>query len=384
MREVVIVDALRTPIGKRGGCFSETRPDDLAATVLKALVSRNEFNPKEIDDVIMGCVTQIGEQAGDIGRVAALLAGLPIEVPGVTIDRQCGSSQQSVHFASQAILSGDMDIVIAAGVESMTRVPMFSNLKGSKWNDKLVDMFGEFNQGVSAERMNEKWNITREEQDEFAYNSHQKALKAMKQGYFENEIVAVSVNNQDNELISVTKDEGPRENSSIERLSSLNPVFKETGSITAGNASQISDGAAGLLLMSKEKAHKLGFKPKFRIIGRSVVGSDPSLMLTGPIQATQKVLQKCGLSIDQIDLFEINEAFATVPLVWQKEFGVPFEKLNIFGGAIALGHPLGASGARVMVTLCNALEKTGGRYGLQSICEGHGMANATIIERLDY
>ncbi|MEE6452773.1 thiolase family protein [Gottfriedia acidiceleris] len=383
MREVVIVDALRTPIGKRGGSFSETRPDDLAAIVLKELVSRNEFDPKEIDDVIMGCVTQIGEQAGDIGRVAALLAGLPIEVPGVTIDRQCGSSQQSVHFASQAILSGDMDIVIAAGVESMTRVPMFSNLKGSKWNEKLTNRFGDFNQGISAERINEKWNISRSEQDEFAYNSHQKALKAMKQGYFEDEIVAVSVLNQDGDLVKVTKDEGPRENSSIEKLSTLKPAFAENGSVTAGNASQISDGAAGLLLMSKEKAHQLGFKPKFRIIGRTVIGSDPQLMLTGPIQATQKVLHKCGLTIDQIDLFEINEAFAAVPLAWQKELNVPFEKLNIFGGAIALGHPLGASGARVMVTLCNALEKTGGRYGLQAICEGHGMANATIIERLN-
>ncbi|WP_088011715.1 thiolase family protein [Gottfriedia acidiceleris] len=383
MREVVIVDALRTPIGKRGGGFSETRPDDLAAIVLKELISRNEFDPKEIDDVIMGCVTQIGEQAGDIGRVASLLAGLPIEVPGVTIDRQCGSSQQSVHFASQAILSGDMDIVIAAGVESMTRVPMFSNLKGSKWNEKLTSMFGDFNQGISAERINEKWNISRSEQDEFAYKSHQKALKAMKQGYFEDEIVAVSVTNQEGELVKVTKDEGPRENSSIGKLATLKPAFTETGSVTAGNASQISDGAAGLLLMSKEKAHQLGFKPKFRIIGRTVVGSDPKLMLTGPIQATQKVLHKCGLSIDQIDLFEINEAFATVPLAWQKELNVPFEKLNIFGGAIALGHPLGASGARVMVTLCNALEKTGGRYGLQAICEGHGMANATIIERLN-
>ncbi|PGS53400.1 thiolase family protein [Bacillus sp. AFS041924] len=383
MREVVIVDALRTPIGKRGGSFSETRPDDLAAIVLKELVSRNEFDPKEIDDVIMGCVTQIGEQAGDVGRIAALLAGLPIEVPGVTIDRQCGSSQQSVHFASQAILSGDMDIVIAAGVESMTRVPMFSNLKGSKWNENLTSMFGEFNQGISAERINEKWNISRNEQDEFAYNSHQKALKAMKQGYFEDEIVDVSVHNQEGELVKVTKDEGPRENSSIEKLATIKPAFIETGSVTAGNASQISDGAAGLLLMSKEKAHQLGFKPKFRIVGRTVVGSDPQLMLTGPIQATQKVLQKCGLTIDQIDLFEINEAFATVPLAWQKELGVPFEKLNIFGGAIALGHPLGASGARVMVTLCNALEKTGGRYGLQSICEGHGMANATIIERIN-
>ncbi|MFF2878730.1 thiolase family protein [Gottfriedia sp. NPDC057991] len=383
MREVVIVDALRTPIGKRGGSFSETRPDDLAAIVLKELVSRNEFDPKEIDDVIMGCVTQIGEQAGDIGRVAALLAGLPIEVPGVTIDRQCGSSQQSVHFASQAILSGDMDIVIAAGVESMTRVPMFSNLKGSKWNEKLTNRFGDFNQGISAERINEKWNISRSEQDEFAYNSHQKALKAMKQGYFEDEIVAVSLTNQEGELVKVTKDEGPRENSTIEKLATLKPAFTETGSVTAGNASQISDGAAGLLLMSKEKAHELGFKPKFRIIGRTVVGSDPQLMLTGPIQATQKVLHKCGLTIDQIDLFEINEAFAAVPLAWQKELNVPFEKLNIFGGAIALGHPLGASGARVMVTLCNALEKTGSRFGLQAICEGHGMANATIIERLN-
>jgi len=383
MREVVIVEAVRTPIGRRGGTLSHIRSDDLAALVLKELVYRTGIDPSEIDDVIMGCVSQVSEQAGDIARVASLLAGYPIEVPGTTIDRQCGSSQQAVHFAAQAILSGDMDVVVAAGVESMSRVPMFSNLAGTKWNEKLIDRFGDFNQGLSAEKICEKWNLSRNQLDEFACTSHNKALKAQQAGHFEREIMPVKVTLSDGEVVEVTKDEGPREGSTVEKLSTLKPVFKGNGSIHAGNASQISDGASALLIMSREKAEHLGLKPRFRIIGRTVIGSDPELMLTGPIAATKKVLEKTGLTIDDINLFEVNEAFACVPMVWQIETGAELSKLNVNGGAIALGHPLGASGARVMVTLCHELERRGERYGLQSICEGHGMANATIIERLD-
>ncbi|MBP0725837.1 thiolase family protein [Bacillus sp. RG28] len=383
MREAVIVEAVRTPIGRRGGALSHMRSDDLAALVLKELVTRTGIDPNEIDDVIMGCVSQVSEQAGDIARVASLLAGYPIEVPGTTIDRQCGSSQQAVHFAAQAILSGDMDVVVAAGVESMSRVPMFSNLAGVKWNEKLTERFGDFNQGLSAEKICEKWNLSRKQLDEFSVLSHKKALKAQQDGYFDREIVPVRVTLPNGEVVEVTKDEGPREGSTVEKLSTLKPVFKENGIIHAGNASQISDGASALLIMSREKAEKLGLKPRFRIIGRTVIGSDPELMLTGPIAATKKVLEKNGLTLNDINLFEVNEAFACVPMVWQLETGADQTKLNVNGGAIALGHPLGASGARVMATLCHELERRGEKYGLQAICEGHGMANATIIERLD-
>lgn len=383
MREVVIVEAVRTPIGKRGGALSVMRPDDLAAQVLKELVVRSGISSDMIEDVIMGCVSQSGEQAGDIARVAALLAGYPIEVPGVTIDRQCGSSQQAVHFAAQAILSGDMDIVVAAGVESMSRVPMFSNLQGSEWNEKLTAQFGAFNQGISAERIAEKWGFSRQQMDEFALGSHQKAIKAQDEGWFDREIIPLDIQQPDGTTVRVTQDEGPRRETSLEKLGTLKPAFLENGRIHAGNASQISDGAAALLLMSRSKAEELGIKPRFRIVARSVVGSDPTLMLTGPIAATQKVLQKAGLTLNEMDLYEINEAFACVPMVWLMEMGADPNKLNPNGGAIALGHPLGASGARVMVTLLHEMERTGAKYGLQAICEGHGMANATIIERLD-
>ncbi|MBI0580047.1 thiolase family protein [Neobacillus cucumis] len=383
MREVVIVEAVRTPIGRRGGSLSHIRPDDLAAIVLKELVTRTGIDPNIIEDVIMGCVSQVREQAFDIARVAALLADYPIEVPGTTIDRQCGSSQQAVHFAAQAILSGDMNVVVAAGVESMSRVPMFSSMQGGSWNEKLISRFGPFNQGISAERINEKWGFTRGQLDEFALESHQKAIRAQEERRFEREIVPVEISLEDELKLVVTKDEGPRAETSLERLASLKSSFLQNGSIHAGNASQISDGAAAILLMSREKAEELGLKPRFRIVGRTVVGSDPSLMLTGPIKATEKVLEKTGLSIHDIDLYEVNEAFACVPLCWLEETGADREKLNVNGGAIALGHPLGASGARVMVTLLHELERTGGRYGLQAICEGHGMANATIIEKID-
>ncbi|GGK30552.1 acyl-CoA dehydrogenase [Caldalkalibacillus thermarum] len=383
MREAVIVEAVRTPIGRRNGALSQIRPDELAAEALKELVARAGISPEIIDDVIMGCVSQVGEQAADIGRVAALIAGYPVEVPGTTIDRQCGSSQQAVHFAAQAILSGDMDVVVAAGVESMSRVPMFSNLQGAGWSEKLTSRYEMIHQGLSAERIAKKWGFSREQLDEFALESHHKAVQAQKEGRFEREIMPVEVTLPDGTKTMVTQDEGPREDTSLEKLSQLKPSFKEDGVIHAGNASQISDGAAALLLMSREKAEKLGLRPRFRILARVVVGSDPTLMLTGPIPATEKVLRKAGLSLDDIDVFEVNEAFAPVPLAWLAETGADPHKLNPNGGAIALGHPLGASGARLMTTMMHELERTGGRYGLQTMCEGHGMANATIIERLD-
>ncbi|QAS53083.1 thiolase family protein [Halobacillus litoralis] len=380
MNEVVIVEAVRTPVGKRNGALSHIRPDVLFADVLKELVARTSLDPSEVEDVIAGCVSQVGEQAGDIARLAALTAGFPIEVPGVTLDRQCGSSQQAIHFGSQAIACGDMDVVIAGGVESMSRVPMFSNMKGTSFNEKLTDRFEMINQGHSAERIADKWGLTREALDSYSSESHDRALKAAKEGRFEKEMMAVDVGG---EIGALRKDEGPRLGTSSETLASLNPVFQEDGKVTAGNASQISDGAAAVLLMSRQKAEALGLKPRFRIVARAVIGSDPTLMLTGPVPATYKVLQKAGMSIEDVDLFEVNEAFASVPLFWMKETGVTHSKLNVNGGAIALGHPLGATGAKLMTTLVHELERTGGRFGLQAICEGHGMANATIIERLE-
>lgn len=385
MREVVIVESVRTPVGRRNGVLKDIRPDDLAGLTLKELVTRAGIDPAIVDDVILGCVTQAGEQAGDIARVAALIAGFPIEVPGTTIDRQCGSSQQAVHFAAQAILAGDMDVVIAGGVESMSRVPMGSNYKGAEepFSPKLKAKYEMIHQGLSAERIAENYGFTREQLDQFSLESHQKALKAQEEGYFTREIFPLEVTLPDGTTAVIKDDSGPRKGSTLEALAGLKPPFKEDGVIHAGNSSQISDGAAAILLMSREKAEELGLKPRFRVHTRVVVGSDPTLMLTGPIPATQKALEKSGLSIDDIDVFEVNEAFAPVPLAWLKDTGADPERLNPNGGAIALGHPLGGSGARLMVTMMYELERTGGRYGLQTMCEGHGMANATIIERLD-
>jgi acetyl-CoA acyltransferase len=382
MREVVIVEAVRTPVGRRNGFLKGFRPDDLAAEVLKELVNRTELDPALIEDVILGCVSQIGEQTGDIARVAALIAGYPQEVPGVTIDRQCGSSQQAVHFAAQAILAGDMDIVVAGGVENMSRIPIGSSYQGAPFSDKLKSQYEIIHQGLSAERIAEKYGFTREELDQFSYDSHQKALDAQVKGYFSREIMPLKVTLEDGSQVVVKEDSGPRRETTLEALANLKPAFKEKGVIHAGNSSQISDGAAALLLMSKTKAEELGLRPRFRVHTRVVVGSDPTLMLTGPIAATEKALKKAGLTIDDIDLFEVNEAFAPVPLAWLKETGADIRKINPNGGAIALGHPLGGSGARLMVTMLYELERTGGRFGLQTMCEGHGMANATIIERI--
>ncbi|WP_017755165.1 thiolase family protein [Calidifontibacillus oryziterrae] len=383
MREAVIVEAVRTPVGRRNGLLKDIRPDDLAALVLKEVIDRAGISASLVEDVIMGCVSQSGEQAGDIGRVAALIAGYPLEVPGTTIDRQCGSSQQAVHFAAQAIISGDMDIVVAAGIENMSRVPIGSNYQNAPFSPKLLERYEIIHQGLSAERITEKWGFSRTELDQFSLESHEKALKAQAEGRFEREIVPVEVNLPDGTKTIMTTDSGPRKETTLEVLGDLKPSFQENGRIHAGNSSQISDGAGALLIMSREKAEELGLKPRFRILARVVVGSDPTLMLTGVIPATEKVLAKAGLSVDDIDVFEVNEAFAPVPLAWLKETGADPKKLNPNGGAIALGHPLGASGARLMITMMHELERTGGRYGLQTMCEGHGMANATIIERLD-
>lgn len=378
----MIVEGVRTAIGKRKGGLSSYRSDELAAVVLDELVTRAGVAKGDVEDVILGCVTQSGEQGGNIARTAVLIAGFPVHVPGVTIDRQCGSSQQAVHFASQAIAAGDMDIVIAGGVESMTRVPMMSNIGEAKLSTKLTQKHEIINQGLSAERIASQWSITREELDQFSYNSHQKAIRAIQAGKFDREIVPVAVKQEDGTVATFAQDEGPRPESTVEVLNGLRTVFDENGVITAGNASQMSDGASAVLLMSREKADELGMKPIARIIARSVVGSDPTLMLTGPIEATRKVLQKAGKTIEDMDVYEVNEAFAPVPLAWLKELGADPAKLNPNGGAIALGHPLGATGTKLLVSLIHELQRTEGRFGLLAICEGMGMANATIIERL--
>ncbi|MGD6875909.1 thiolase family protein [Bacillus infantis] len=382
MREAVIVEAVRTPIGKKNGILKNIRPDELAAFILNELTERAGLNSSLVDDVIMGCVSQTGEQSGDIARIAALIAGFPVEVPGVAIDRQCGSSQQAVHFAAQAILAGDMDIVIAGGVESMSRVPIGSSFQGAKLSENLQRKHEMIHQGLSAERIAEKYGFSRQQLDEFSLESHGKALKAQAEGKFERELAPIEALQDDGKMLVSSEDSGPRKDTSLELLGTLKPAFMDNGRIHAGNSSQISDGAAALLIMSRDKAESLGLRPRFRILTRTVVGSDPTLMLTGPIPATEKALQKAGLSIQDIDIFEVNEAFASVPLAWLKETGADPAKLNPNGGAIALGHPLGASGARIMTGLIYELERTGGRYGLQTMCEGYGMANATIIERL--
>lgn len=383
MREVVIVEGCRTAVGRRKGALAQTRADELLAQVLEETVNRADVEKALVEDVIAGCVTQVGEQGMNIARTAALIAGFPTHVPGVTIDRQCGSSQQAVHFAAQAIAAGDMDVVLAGGVESMTRIPMFSNVGKTAASPKLTERYHIVNQGVSAELIAEKWKLSREELDEFALNSHQKALYAIENGRYEKEIIPVNVFTEDGVESTFAVDEGPRADTSLAALSGLSPVFQEDGSITAGNASQMSDGASAVLLMSREKAEALGVTPRARIIARTAVGSDPTLMLTGPIAATKKALDKAGLTLEDMNRYEVNEAFASVPLAWQKELQADPDKLNVNGGAIALGHPLGATGTKLLVSLLHELERTEERYGLLAICEGMGMANATIIERLD-
>ncbi len=384
MPEAVIVDAVRTPLGKRNGGLSEWHPADLAAETLKALAERNSLDPALVEDVIMGCVSQVGDQSWNVGRNAALGAGWPESVPGVTIDRQCGSSQQSVHFAAQGVMAGAYDVVVAAGVESMTRVPMGSSVgSGKPFGDKMRSRYNNnlIPQGLSAEMIADKWGIGREELDGYGYDSQMRALKATEEGRFDREIVPIEVKT-DGVVSAISKDEGIRPSTTREALASLKPAFKEDGVVTAGNSSQITDGAAAMLIMSEDKATELGLTPRARFVSFSVVGTDPISMLTGPIPATEKALAKANMSIDDIDLFEVNEAFAAVIGAWIRETGADWGKVNVNGGAIALGHPLGASGARLMTTLLNELERSGGRYGLQTMCEGGGLANGTIIELL--
>ncbi|MDA2978353.1 MAG: thiolase family protein [Actinomycetota bacterium] len=384
MHEAVIIDAVRTPLGKRNGSLSDWHPGDLAAEPLKALAERNSLDPSVVDDVIMGCVSQVGEQTYNIGRNAVLGAGWPETVPGVTIDRQCGSSQQSVHFAAQGVMAGAYDVVVAAGIESMTRVPMGSSMGGAQpFGEKLRERYQDslIPQGLSAELIAEKWGITREELDSIGFDSQARALKATEEGRFENEIIPIEIK-ADGVVTQFTRDEGIRPGTTIEKLASLRPAFKEDGVVTAGNSSQITDGSAALLITSAAKAKELGLTPRARFVSFSLAGTDPITMLTGPIPATEKVLAKAGLTHADIDLYEINEAFAAVIAAWLRETGADWDTVNVNGGAIALGHPLGASGARLMTTLVNELERSGGRYGLQSMCEGGGLANGTIIESL--
>ena len=388
MTTAVIVDAIRTPLGKRNGKLKDWHPVDLASEVLKALVDRTGIDPAIVEDVVMGCVMQVGEQGVNIARNAVLAAGWPESVPGTTVDRQCGSSQQAAHFAAQAVLSGAHDVIVAAGVEVMTRVPMGSSMAdgkygfpfGPKVGARYEPQGGLVGQGISAELIADKWNISRDDMDRFGCRSQELAAKATKEGRFQAEILPLL--GADGQMM--TTDEGLRD-TTMESLGKLKPSFRpeeDGGRVTAGNSSQITDGASAVLIMSEEKAKALGLKPRARFVNFALAADDPRLMLTAPIPATIKVLERAGMKLDQIDLVEINEAFASVVLAWEKELHPDMSKVNVNGGAIALGHPLGASGTRLMTTLLNELERTGGRYGLQTMCEGGGMANATIIERL--
>lgn len=391
MYEAVIVDAVRTPIGRRNGTLKDVHPVDLLGHVLRELLSRNQVPPEAVDDVIAGCLTQIGDQAVNIARNAWLAAGLPESVPGCTIDRQCGSSLQALHFAAQGVMSGAYDIAIACGVEAMSRVPMMSSIgvHGTPMTESLEARYhmrqynrSFFDQALGAELLAKAWGFTREDLDRFGLRSHELAAKARSEGKFKREIVPVPLALAGGSG-TFAEDEGIRTDTSLEKMMSLKPAFPDLELITAGNASQISDGASAALVMRRETAVRLGLRPRARFVAFSVVGVNPVTMLTGPIPATQKVLRNAGLKLDDIDLFEVNEAFAPVVLGWQKELGAPWEKVNVHGGAIALGHPLGATGTRITATLLNALEERGGRYGLMAICEGAGMANATILERID-
>ena len=383
MPEAYIVEAVRTPVGRRGGALAQTHSADLGGHVLEALMRRSGVDPAAVDDVILGCCDTIGSQAGDVARTAWLVAGLPEHVPGVTIDRQCGSSQQAVHFAAQGVMSGTQDLVVAGGVQNMSAIPIssamvvgqqfgfttpFAESKG--WVERYGDQ--EVSQFRSAEMIAEKWGLSREAMEEFAYASHQRAITAIDEGRFAREIEPVG---------DFTTDEGPRRDTSLEKMASLQPL-QEDGRITAAVASQISDAASAMLIASEKAVADHGLTPRARVHHLSVHGDDPVWMLTGPIAATQRALHRAGMTVDNIDLFEVNEAFASVVLAWAKETGADLSRTNVNGGGIALGHPIGATGTRLMTTLLHELERTGGRYGLQVMCEGGGQANVTIIERL--
>ncbi len=387
MPEAYIVDAVRTPVGKRGGSLASMHSADLGAHVLSALVDRTGIDPGAVDDVVMGCCDTIGSQAGDVARTAWLVAGLPDHVPGVTIDRQCGSSQQAVHFAAQGVMSGTQDLVVAGGLQNMSAIPISAAMlvaqqygfttpfaESPGWVTRYGDQ--EVSQFRSAEMIAEKWDITRERMEEFALVSHTRAKQAIAEGRFDNEIVPVTL--ADGTVFAV--DECPRD-TSLEKMAGLDPLAPG-GRITAAVASQICDASSAMLIASEQAVRDHGLTPRARVHHVSVRGDDPIWMLTGPIRATRHALEKTGMSVDDIDLFECNEAFASVVLAWSEEIGVPLDKVNVNGGGIALGHPIGATGTRLMTTLLNELERTGGRYGLQTMCEGGGQANVTIIERL--
>jgi acetyl-CoA acyltransferase len=378
MRDAVIVDAVRTPVGRRGGAYKDTHPVDLSAHVLNALVERTGIDPTVVDDVVWGVVGQVGEQALNVGRNAVLAAGWPESIPGTTVDRQCGSSQQAVHFAAAGVLSGQYDVAVAGGVEVMTRVPMGSSLGkdvGFPFGPRMLKRYEgqQINQGLGAEMIAEKWSFSRQQLDEFSLSSHHKAAAAIDSGAFAGQYTVVPGT-------GLEVDEGVRRDTTLAKLGSLKPAFKEDGVIHAGNSSQISDGSGALLIMTSEKARELGLKPLVRLTHFALAGDDPVMMLSAPIPATAKVLTKSGLSIKEIGAYEINEAFAPVPLAWLSETGADADKLNPLGGAIAIGHPLGGSGAVLMTRLVHHMVDGGIRYGLQSMCEGGGMANATILE----
>jgi acetyl-CoA acyltransferase len=377
MRDAVIVDAVRTPIGKRNGSLAGIHPADLTAHVLNALARRTGLDPALVDDVVWGCVSQVGDQAGSVGRVGVLAAGWPESVPSTTVDRRCGSSQQAVHFAAAGVIASQYEFVVAGGVESMSRVPMGSaGRDGKPYPDSVLERYGVhgFNQGISAEMIAEKWGFTRATLDEYSARSHERTATAIDSGAFDGQLAPIEGGLQ--------VDEGLRRGSSVESLAGLTPAFRENGVITAGNSSQISDGAGALLVTSSETAAVHGMRPIARVHTAVLAGDDPVLMLTAPIAATEKALARSGLRLDEIGAYEVNEAFAPVPLAWQAETGGTDERLNPVGGAIAVGHPLGGSGAILMTRLVHHMKDNGIRYGLQTMCEAGGMANATILELL--
>ena len=384
MPQPVILEAVRTPFARQDGFYREIRPDSLLAHVLKGLTERSGIEPSKVEDVVTGCVSQAGEQGANIGRLGVLLAGFPVEVPAVSLNRMCGSSQQAVHFAAQEVAGGDVDYAIAAGIEHMTRAPMFSDVGDlSRMNPELFQKFELIHQGESAERMAEKWGLSRKDVDEYSMESHRRAARAAKEGW-NSEILPTEGLDAEGKPITVEQDQGIRFELNPEKIASLNTVFRPDGNgvVTAANSSQISDGASAVLVGERERAEADGFKPRAVFRARVAVGDDPTLQLAGVIPATQKALKKAGLTLDDIDWIEINEAFASVVLSWAKELGADLEKVNPWGGAIAHGHPLGATGAGLMSKMLAGLEKTGGTLGLQTMCIGHGQATCTIIERI--
>jgi acetyl-CoA acyltransferase len=394
MPDAVIVDAVRTPVGRRGGRLSGWHPVDLAAQPLLALAERNDLDPSLVEDVVMGCTMTVGEQAMNVARNAALAAGFPDTVPGTTVDRQCGSAQQAAHFAAQAVMAGAMDVVIGAGVESMSRVPIGATTDpgpGEAYGPMYRQHYELVHQGECAEEIARRWGIGRTDMDVLALESHRRAAAATDEGRFKNEIIPLETRYADwvrpREGTTLPDgvldaDEGVRRDTTLEKLAALPPAFREDGTVTAGTSSQISDGAAAVLVMSEERAARLGLRPRARFHTFAVAANDPQIMLTAPIPATRLILDKSGLALDDLDVIEINEAFASVVLAWERELHPDMHRVNPNGGAIAIGHPTGCSGARIMATLLNELERTGGRYGLQVMCEGGGQANATVIERL--